>query len=107
REHVLSIEGREIASQRWWEGDRGPDTAIAQQAAGECISCGFLVSLAGPLSENFGVCANGMANDDGRVVAYAHGCGAHSEARLSRSAGPQELAPHVHDTVARSDIETF
>lgn len=30
----------------------------------------------------FGVCANKMAPDDGRVVALAHGCGAHSETVL-------------------------
>ena len=35
--------------------------------------------LAGSLRTAFGVCANGSAPDDGRVVALAHGCGAHSE----------------------------
>ena len=105
REWVLSLEGRDLAAQRWHDGDQGPDAPIAQQAPGTCHSCGFLVSLAGPLADRFGVCANGMANDDGRVVAYSHGCGAHSGARLSRSAGPQVLPPPVHDTVTVDDVD--
>ena len=106
REWTLSFEGREMAADRWQEGDQGPDAPIAQQAAGSCISCGFMVSLAGPLAERFGVCANGMANDDGRAVSFDHGCGAHSGARLSRSAAPQELPPTVFDTVG-ADIDDF
>jgi hypothetical protein len=35
--------------------------------------------MAGALGRVFGACANGMAPDDGRVVALTHGCGAHSE----------------------------
>jgi len=107
REWVLSLEGRELAADRWQEGDQGPEAAIAQQAAGSCDSCGFLVSLAGPLSQRFGVCANGMANDDGRVVSLDHGCGAHSGARLSRSTAVQELPPTVFDTVGVDEIDTF
>ena len=34
----------------------------------------------------FGVCANGNANDDGRVVSFDHGCGAHSEVKLAQQA---------------------
>ncbi|MGJ9413591.1 DUF3027 domain-containing protein [Aeromicrobium sp. CF4.19] len=104
REWVLSLEGRDLAAQRWQEGDQGPDAPIAKQAPGTCHSCGFLVSLAGPLADRFGVCANGMANDDGRVVAFSHGCGAHTGARLSRSASPQKLPPPVHDTVMIDDV---
>ena len=107
REWVLSLEGREMAADRWQEGEQGPDAQIAQQAAGVCHSCGFMVSLAGPLSERFGVCANGMANDDGRVVSFDHGCGAHSGARLSRSAAAPELAPPVFDTLAADEVDTF
>ena len=44
-----------------------------------CGTCGFLTPLAGALGRVFGACANGMAPDDGRVVALTHGCGAHSE----------------------------
>ncbi|MGQ2910711.1 DUF3027 domain-containing protein [Aeromicrobium sp.] len=106
RPWVLSLEGRDLAAQRWHDGDQGPDTPLAQQAPGTCHSCGFLVSLAGPLADRFGVCANGSANDDGRVVSFEHGCGAHSGARLSRSAGPQKLPPPVWDTIAVDGLET-
>lgn len=105
REWVLSIEGREMAADRWQEGAQGPDAPIAQQAAGICHSCGFMVSLAGPLSDRFGVCANGMANDDGRAVSFDHGCGAHSGARLSRSAGIQKLPLPVFDTIGIDDVD--
>jgi hypothetical protein len=105
REWVLSLEGHELAGDRWQAGEQGPDAAIAQQASGVCHSCGFMVSLAGPLSERFGVCANGMANDDGRVVSFEHGCGAHSGARLSRSAGAQKLPSPVFDTVAVDEVD--
>lgn len=107
RTWVLSLEGRDQAAQRWHDGDQGPDTPMAQQAPGTCHGCGFLVSLAGPLSDRFGVCANGMANDDGRVVAFTHGCGAHSGAKLSRSAAPQQLPPPVFDTVTVDEIDRF
>ncbi len=105
RPWVLSLEGRDLAAQRWQDGDQGPDTPLAKQAPGTCDSCGFLVSLAGPLSDRFGVCANGSANDDGRVVALDHGCGAHSGARLSRSAGPQKLPPPVWDTLTVDELD--
>ena len=104
RKRVLSIEGREMAMQRWYDSAQGPDTQLAKQAPGKCRNCGFLVSLAGPLSRAFGVCANGMANDDGRVVAFDHGCGAHSDARLSRSAAVQVLPPPVYDTTANDPL---
>ena len=86
---------------------RVPHTPLAQQAPDSCDSCGFLISLAGPLSDTFGVCGNGMANDDGKVVAFTHGCGAHSGARLSRSAAPQQLPPHVFDTVNIDEVDSF
>jgi hypothetical protein len=107
REWVLSLEGRELAAERWQEGEQGPDAAIAQQATGFCRTCAFMVSLAGPLSERFGACANGMANDDGRVVSFDHGCGAHSGARLSRSASAQQLPSPVFDTVGVDEVEDF
>ena len=79
REHVLSREGRDDAAERWWDGDTGPDTKMARQAPGTCGDCGFLVPLGGALRQAFGVCANGQAPADGRVVSLAHGCGAYSE----------------------------
>ena len=67
---TLSIEGSDLAAQRWYDGDAGPEAPIAQSAPEPCTTCGFLLRIAGPLSETFGVCANGNANDDGRVVAF-------------------------------------
>lgn len=79
RVRVLSLEGRELAAERWWDGETGPDTPMAKLAPGHCGDCGFLVPLAGQLRQAFGACANAYAPDDGRVVALSHGCGAHSE----------------------------
>ena len=107
RVRTLSPEGRELAAQRWYDGDSGPESLIARSAPDSCTSCGFLLRIAGPLAEMFGVCANGDANDDGRVVSFDHGCGAHSGARLSRSAAPQALPPTVFDTVGVDDVDEF
>lgn len=79
RPRVLSLEGRADAAERWFDGAAGPDSKMAKAAPGQCGGCGFLVPLAGALGGVFGACANGMAPDDGRVVALTHGCGAHSE----------------------------
>lgn len=107
RVRVLSPEGRDAAAQRWYDGDAGPDAPIARSAPDQCYSCGFLVRLAGPLSETFGVCANGDANDDGRVVAFQHGCGGHSEVRLSKRQQPLPPAPPVLDTVTPDDLDAL
>jgi hypothetical protein len=82
RPRVLSLDGRADAAERWYEGPSGPDSPMAKAAPGRCADCGFLTPLAGALGRVFGACANGMAPDDGRVVALTHGCGAHSETRL-------------------------
>ena len=82
RPRVLSLDGRADAAERWYEGAAGPDTPMAKAAPGRCADCGFLVPIAGALGRVFGACANGMAPDDGRVVALTHGCGAHSETRV-------------------------
>jgi hypothetical protein len=107
RPRVLSLEGRELAAQRWYDGSHGPEVAIAQSAPGRCIGCGFMVKLSGPLSQLFGVCANAYANDDGRVVSFDHGCGAHSEARINKKNLPQPLPEPVLDTLGWEDLETF
>ena len=99
RVRTLGPEGRSLAALRWYEGEAGPGAPIAQSAPDHCWSCGFLVRLAGPLSKTFGVCANGDANDDGRVVSLDHGCGAHSEVRLAKRHEPQPLPPPVLDTL--------
>jgi len=107
RARVLSVEGRELAADRWFESDQGPESLLSQQAPHACASCGFLVRLAGPLSLTFGVCANEYANDDGRVVALGHGCGAHSEAQLRKKQLPQPVPDPSFDTISRDDLEEF
>ena len=107
RVRTLSVEGRDLAAQRWYEGEAGPDSPLAQVAPEMCSTCGFLVRIAGPLSEMFGVCANGDANDDGRVVAFTHGCGAHSEVRLTKRQSPAPLPEHVFDTVSMDEVDAL
>jgi hypothetical protein len=107
RPRVLSLEGRDLAAQRWYDGSHGPESPLALSAPATCSSCGFLVRLAGPLSRVFGVCANAYANDDGRVVSSDHGCGAHSEAQLGRKSQPQPLPDPVLDTLSWDELEQF
>jgi hypothetical protein len=82
RARVLSIVGRDAASKRWYEGDRGPRAPIAQSAPKPCSSCGFFIPIAGSLRSAFGVCSNAISPEDARVVSVDHGCGAHSEALI-------------------------
>jgi hypothetical protein len=82
RLRVLSIEGRDQAANRWYEGDRGPNAAIAKSAPKPCGSCGFFLPIAGSLRSAFGVCANAISPEDAKVVSVDHGCGAHSEATV-------------------------
>jgi hypothetical protein len=105
RVRTLSLEGRDLAAQRWYDGDSGPEAPIARSAPDQCSTCGFLLRLAGPLAEMFGVCANGDANDDGRVVSLDHGCGAHSEVRLAKKHEPLPLPEPVLDTVTTDELE--
>jgi hypothetical protein len=107
RPRVLSLEGRDQAAERWYDGSHGPESPLAQAAPAPCETCGFLVRLGGPLSRMFGVCANAQANDDGRVVSWDHGCGAHSEARLTKRARPQPLPEPVLDTLSWDELEQF
>ncbi|MFM8673284.1 MAG: DUF3027 domain-containing protein [Candidatus Nanopelagicus sp.] len=82
RARVLSIVGRDAASKRWYEGDRGPKAPIAQAAPKPCSSCGFFIPITGSLRAAFGVCSNAISPEDARVVSFDHGCGAHSEALI-------------------------
>jgi hypothetical protein len=107
RARVLSLEGRDLAAERWYDGSHGPESPLAQSAPASCASCGFLVRLAGPLSQVFGVCANAQANDDGKVVSWDHGCGAHSEAQLAKKSQPQPLPEPVVDTLGYDELESF
>lgn len=107
RVRTLSPEGRDLAAQRWADGDAGAESPIAQAAPDRCYSCGFLVRITGPLADTFGVCANGDANDDGRVVTFDHGCGAHSEVRLAKKHEPVPIPDHVFDTLTIDEVESF
>src|ERR687890_258501 len=107
RVRTLSPEGRDLAAQRWYDGDGGPNAPIAQAAPLSCDTCGFLVRLNGPLTELFGVCGNGDANDDGRVVSLDHGCGAHSEIMLAKKHEPVPVPDPVFDTLSPGEVETF
>lgn len=92
RARVLSPIGRDEATQRWHEGDTGPQSPMARGAAHECSSCGFLVTLGGVVGQAFGVCANAMGAADGKIVSLSFGCGAHSEVMVEPAV---ELAPAV------------
>ena len=105
RTRTLSREGLDMAAERWYAGSGGPDSPLAKGAPQSCTSCGFLLRISGSLSETFGVCANGNANDDGRVVSLDHGCGAHSEVKLARKQQPLPLPDHVLDTLTEDDLE--
>jgi len=92
RERVLSYEGQVDAVERWYDGEPGPESAMARAAPAACASCGFFIALSGSLRQAFGACANEMAPDDGKVVAVDHGCGAHSQAVVLPSGVPQPMA---------------
>jgi hypothetical protein len=107
REWVLSSEGRDIAAERWYDGEHGPSAPIAKAAPARCGSCGFLVRLSSPLNATFGVCANDKSPSDGVVVSYDHGCGAHSSVRVERETVPVALPAPYLDTVSWDDVEVF
>ena len=48
RVRTLSIEGRDLAAERWYDGPGGPDAQLAKSAPEPCSTCGFLVRIAGP-----------------------------------------------------------
>ena len=104
RERVLSLEGRDEAAQRWYDGEHGPSSPVAEAAPGRCLSCGFLVRIAGPVGTLFGVCANGNVGDDGRVVSFDHGCGGHSDVRESGAGREVRVPEPVHDTVGYAPL---
>jgi DUF3027 family protein len=99
RELVLSVEGRDEAAERWYEGAHGPYDPIAKGAPGHCGSCGFLLRLAGPLTWQFGVCANVSSPSDGHAVSFDHGCGAHSDVRGEPSQHQPAAGAPFHDTL--------
>jgi Protein of unknown function (DUF3027) len=115
---VLSATGRDDAAFRWHTGEHGPKSELAAAAPANCLTCGFMVRLSGPLGRVFGVCANEFAPDDGTVVSVDHGCGAHSDgAVVPEASAPDMAAPKVDElgydmlntgaTVPESVLETL
>ena len=104
RTRVLSPEGRADAFERWYEGQTGPATAMAQQAPDTCSSCGFLMAIGGRAGQVFGVCANVMSPADGRIVALDYGCGAHSEVQVT-TAPPVDVVGLVIDEIAFDTLD--
>jgi hypothetical protein len=96
RARVLSRYGLHIAADRW-EESFGPKTQMAQAAPASCLTCAFLVPMAGSLRQAFGVCANEFSPADGHVVSLAYGCGAHSEAAVMPSP-PRPVPPVLDET---------
>jgi len=107
RVRTLSPFGVDAAAERWYLSDHGPRSPLAQSAPHHCHSCGFLLRIAGHLAPSFGVCANGDANDDGRVVSMDHGCGAHSEVRLAKKHEPRPLPDPIFDTITPDELEAL
>ena len=79
RVRVPSPSGRGEAASRWYQGVNGPRDPIARAAPGQCSSCGWMITIGGPLGQVFGICSNVVSPSDGRVVSFDHGCGGHSE----------------------------
>lgn len=79
RVRVPSPSGRGEAASRWYRGVNGPRDPIARAAPGQCSSCGWMITMGGPLGQVFGICSNVVSPSDGRVVSFDHGCGGHSE----------------------------
>jgi hypothetical protein len=97
RERVLSLEGRDEATERWLAGNGGPDNQMTKLAPGVCETCGFFVRLQGDLGTIFGACANQYSASDGSVVSIDHGCGAHSS--VSPVVNTDELPAPVWETI--------
>ncbi|MGC4940977.1 DUF3027 domain-containing protein [Kribbella sp. DT2] len=102
RERVLSPAGREDAAERWYAGDFGPASPIAQAVPFKCNSCGYWIRLADSLGQAFGACANEMAPGEGRVVAYDYGCGAHSDVVIDAPDHPS--TEHAFDTTGYDEL---
>lgn len=103
RARVPSAYGRESAASRWYAGEHGPKNAITRSATGNCRTCGWMLTMGGPLGQMFGVCTNLLSSADGRVVSFDHGCGGHSEGTPSL-VRPEVLAA-AHDDVTLDQLD--
>ena len=104
RARVLSSEGIQRAAQRWYDGEHGPEADGVSKAHATCSTCGFLLPIAGRMRHVFGVCANELAIDDGRVVSLDHGCGAHSETDLPDQGPEWPVTPSYMDDRAMEPL---
>lgn len=95
RSQVLSPEGRTDAATRWY-GERGPASQMAKAAPANCATCGWLLTIGGPLGQMFGLCTHALSPSDGRAVALDYGCGAHSSVRAESPSGRMSV-PVVDD----------
>ena len=85
RARVLSLEGRDLAAERWYDGSHGPDVPLAQSAPATLRRPAASWSgWPARCPRRSGSAPTRIANDDGRVVSLDHGCGAHSEAQLAK-----------------------
>lgn len=103
RARVLSRYGLHAAADRWDEAF-GAKTPMAQAAPASCVTCAFLVPLAGSLRQAFGVCANEFGPADGRVVSLSYGCGGHSEAAVMPKPPKPAAARAGHDAGGRVSV---
>lgn len=85
RNRVATRETQDAAAKRWYASNQGPGSSGSKAAGADCQTCGFLVPLSGRLGNLFGVCINEWSPDDGKVVAFDHGCGAHSETDVTHA----------------------
>jgi hypothetical protein len=97
RERVLTAEGRDEATERWLDGDVGPDNQMTKLAPDVCETCGFFVRLQGSLGVLFGACTNEYSGADATVVSVDHGCGAHSSVGSNDKA--EELPAPAWETI--------
>lgn len=104
RDRIMTAEAIDEAATRWYDGVHGPGSSGARAAGADCATCGFIIPLSGPLGTLFGVCANEWSPDDGKVVSFDHGCGAHSETDVSRAGHDWEQAEPLIDEL---DIEVI
>jgi hypothetical protein len=111
RVRVLSVLGRDEAATRWVNGDGGPRSPVAKATSDQCVTCGYLVPMGGPLGQAFGLCANEFSPSDGSIVTLDHGCGAHSDAEPEPVAVPvvglvvDDKSPDTLDTAELTDAE--
>lgn len=103
RKRVPSTFGRASAASRWYAGEQGPRSTLAKAAPGPCRSCGWMLTIGGPLGQAFGVCTNLLSPSDGHVVSFEHGCGGHSEAGTA-NARPARIRA-VLDEMAVDELE--